>query len=67
MYLRHLITLSLPTESFVVKRIIIGPDEDRLPVNEATSSLADVEDVQILRLWCFLPLLALRHVMTAGA
>lgn len=66
-HLRHLITLSLPAESLVVKRIVIGPDKNRLPVYEATGPLTDVEHVHILRLDRFLPLLALRHVVAAGA
>lgn len=66
-YLCHFIALSLPTESFVVKRVIVGPDKDRLPVYKAASPLANVKHVQVLCLRCFLPFLTLRHVMTAGA
>ena len=67
--LRHLVALALPAEALVVQRVAVGPDEDRLPVDEVAQPLADVEHPQAPRFGHGRadPLLGFRHVVAAGA
>lgn len=66
LHLCHFVAFPLPAKPLIVQRIIIGPDENWLPVNETASPFADVKHVKILGFRCFLPLFTSRNVVTAG-
>lgn len=64
LHLCHFVAFPLPAKPLIVQRIIIGPDENRLPVNETASPFADMKHVKILGFRCFLPLFTSRNVVT---
>lgn len=65
LHLCHFVAFPLPAKPLIVQRIIIGPDENRLPVNETACPFADMKHVKILGFRRFLPLFASRNVVTA--
>jgi len=63
-YLRHLVTLPLPAESLIIQWVVVCTNEDGLPVDKISCTLANVKHMQSSRLFCSHPLFWLWDVMT---
>lgn len=44
-YLSHFVHFSLPAQSLVIQRVVVRPDENRLPMQMVTGPLARMEHV----------------------